>query len=118
MQLHNSDTSGDWLPVMVTGDGLTGAEAVAQLIRYRLNLFQREWWENPEIGNPVLEMLKNDRITEAAVSQVTNVISDYIRNTKDVVSLEEIRGELIGKQIQYSCRIMTAYGPTSISVML
>ncbi len=54
MQLHNSDHSGDWLPVMVTGDGLTGAEAVAQLIRYRLNLFQREWWENPEIGNPVL----------------------------------------------------------------
>ena len=118
MRIHNSDSSGDWLPVMVTGDGLTGAEAVAQLIRYRLNLFQREWWENPEEGNPVLEMLKNDRITEAAVSQVTNVISDYIRNTKDVVSLEDIKGALIGKQILYSCRVLTAYGVTAGSVML
>ena len=118
MTLHHCDASGDWLPVMVTGDGMTGAEAVAQLIRYRLNLFQREWWENPEIGNPVLEMLKNDRITETAVSQVTNVISDYIRNTKDVVSLEDIKGELIGKQILYSCRILTSYGVTSVSVML
>ena len=80
MRIHNSDSSGDWLPVMVTGDGLTGAEAVAQLIRYRLNLFQREWWENLEIGNPVIEMIRKDRVTEAAVSQVTNVISDYIRN--------------------------------------
>ena len=118
MLIHKCDTSGDWLPVVVTGDGLTGAEAVAQLIRYRLNLFQQEWWENPEIGNPVLEMLRNDRITEAAVSQVTNVISDYIRNTKDVVSLEDIKGELIGKQIQYSSRVLTAYGVTAVSVML
>ena len=114
MIIHKSDAYGDWLPVMVTGDGLIGAEAVAQLIRYRLSLFQREWWENPEIGNPVLEMLRNDRITEAAVSQVTNVISDYIRNTKEVVSLEDVRGLFSDRHINYSCRVITVYGETNI----
>ena len=116
MLIHKCDTSGDWLPVMVTGDGLTGAEAVAQLIRYRLNLFQREWWENPEIGNPVLEMLRNDRITEAAVSRVTNVISDYIQSTPGVISLDDIRGSMAERKIQYSCKVITVYGETNVKL--
>ena len=99
---------------MVTGESLTGAEAVAQLIRYRLNLFQREWWENPETGNPVLEMIRKERVTGDAVSQMTNVISDYIRNTKDVVSLEDVRGSFSDRHINYSCRVITAYGETKI----
>ena len=50
------DASGDILPVLSSGDLLRGAEAVAQLVRERLELYAGDWWENSDWGNEVLQM--------------------------------------------------------------
>ena len=48
MLLRPVDASGDLLPVMSSSDLLSGPEAVARLVQYRLSLLRRAWWENPE----------------------------------------------------------------------
>ena len=57
MLLRPVDASGDVLPVLSVSALLSGPEAVAQLVRYRLSLLTGEWWENPSLGFPVLEQL-------------------------------------------------------------
>ena len=48
MLLRPVDASGDLLPVMSSSDLLSGPEAVARLVQYRLSLLRRAWRENPE----------------------------------------------------------------------
>ena len=50
MILRPVDASGDLLPVLSSSDLLSGPEAVARLVQYRLSLLRGEWWENPENG--------------------------------------------------------------------
>ena len=99
MILHNRDAQGDWLPVTVAGDGLTGAEAVARLVEDRLKLFQTEWWEDPRVGNPVLEMFRTGRPTEAILTQMTNMIAAYIQETPGVLSVENVQASVFSESI-------------------
>ena len=50
MLIRPVDASGDILPVLSSSDMISGPEAVALLVRYRLSLLRGEWWENPEWG--------------------------------------------------------------------
>ena len=117
MLLHNRDAQGDWLPVTVAGDGLTGAEAVARLVEDRLKLFQTEWWEDPADGNPVLELFCTLRPAESALIYLTNAISAYIQKTPGVLSVEDIQASVANRRIQYSCRVLTAEGAVSVSTI-
>ncbi len=48
MFLRPVDASGDLLPVLSSSGLLSGPEAVARRVQYRLSLLRRAWWENPE----------------------------------------------------------------------
>ena len=65
MRLRPVDANGDILPVRSSGDLLSGAEAVALLVKDRLSLLRGEWWENPEMGFGILERLRPSLLTEA-----------------------------------------------------
>ena len=118
MLLHNRDSQGDWLPVTVAGEGLTGAEAVARLVEDRLRVFQTEWWEDPRVGNPVLEMFRTGRPTDAILTQLTNKIAAYIQETPGVLSVEDIQASVLNREISFYCRVMTAEGETFVSSWL
>ena len=45
MILRPVGAGGDILPVHSSGDLISGAEAVAQLVKYRLSMLAGEWWE-------------------------------------------------------------------------
>ena len=117
MMLHNRDAQGEWLPVTVAGDGLTGAEAVARLVEDRLKLFQTEWWEDPAEGNPVLELFRKLRPTESSLTYLMNAVSAYIQKAPGVLSVEDIQASVVNRRIQYSCRILTAEGTVSVSTI-
>ena len=68
MFLRPVDAGGDILPVRSSSDLLSGPEAAAQLVKYRLSLLTGEWWENPENGFPVFETMRESRVTEAAAA--------------------------------------------------
>lgn len=109
------DASGDILPVTVVSDLLTGIRAETQLIRDRLNLLTGDWWENPEWGNGILELLKESRLTETDRQILANYLSDYIRKTPGVVDVREVKCSFEGGQFRYECTVDTGAGTARIS---
>ena len=114
MFLRPADTSGDILPVGSSSSMLSGPEAVAQLVRYRLSLLRGEWWENPEWGFFVLEALQASRLTEAETAAVSAQISAYIRETPGVLEVENVQFAVSGRQFSYACSVRTGEGSAQI----
>ena len=110
-----ADASSDILPVLSAADLLTGIRAETQLIRDRLNLLTGDWWENPEWGNGVLELLRESRLTETDRQILANYLSDYIRKTPGVVDVREVKCSFDGGQFRYECTVETGTGTARIS---
>ena len=114
MFLRPADASGDILPVLSSADLLSGPEAVAQLVKYRLSLLRGEWWENPEWGFFVLEALQASRLTEAETAAVSAQISAYIRETPGVLEVENVQFSVSSRQFSYACSVRTGEGSAQI----
>ena len=114
MILRPVDASGDMCPVASSRDLLSGSEAVALLVKYRLSLLQGEWWENPALGFPVLEDLRSSRLTEEEAKMLSSVITAYIRNTPGVQSVENVNCIVTGRELNYSCEVLTKEGTTDV----
>ena len=109
------DASADILPVLSVADLLTGIRAETQLIRDRLNLLTGDWWENPEWGNGVLELLRESRLTETDRQILANYLSDYIRKTPGVVDVREVKCSFEGGKFRYECTVEAGAGTARIS---
>ena len=118
MKTRPTDASGDILPVLSSSDLLSGPEAVAQLVKYRLSLLQGEWWENPSLGFPFLETLRSGRPTGADAATLSSQITAYIRETPGVRDVEDVRSEVSGRQFSYTCQVLTEEGTASISMRI
>ena len=114
MILRPVDASGDILPVMSTSDLLSGPEAVAQLVKYRLSLLQGEWWENPSRGFAILEMFSASRLTDADADLLSSRITEYIRETPGVQSVEDVHCSVSGRLFSYSCSVWTKEGSANV----
>ena len=114
MLLRPVDASGNILPVLSSSAMLSGPEAVAQLVRYRLSLLRGEWWENPEWGFFVLETLQSSHLTEAETAAVSAQISAYIRETPGVLEVENVQFAVSGRQFSYACSVRTGEGSAKI----
>ena len=115
MLIRSADSSGDILPVLSSRDLLSGPEAVAQLVKYRLSLLQGEWWETPEAGFPVPGWMRESRVTEADTGTLSSMISAYIRNTDGVREVEKETSSVSGRRFQYSCEVRTKEGNAAVS---
>ena len=114
MILRSVDSSGDILPVLYTSDLLSGPEAVAQLVLYRLTLLKGEWWENTGIGFQILEAMSTSRLTEADASALSSMISAYIRETPGVMDVEDVQLNVSGRQFSFSCIVRTGEGTAEV----
>ena len=114
MVLHASDGNGDWMPVRTRDEMMTGKKAVARLVEYALKLLHGEWWENPELGLRVIEMMRERRGGEDWVQGIVNYVTRYIAEVPGVVSVEDVRGKVEGRKIWYECRIVTRDGSEGI----
>lgn len=112
------DETGDILPVLSSGDLLRSTEAVAALVRERLNLLTGDWWENPAWGNEVLDMLQESRLTEEESQTLASYLSSYIRETSGVRDVRDIFCSVEGRQIWFSCTVDTEFGSAGISYTL
>ncbi len=111
MKYRPVDGNGDVLPVLCSADLLSGAPAVAMLVQDRLDLLAGDWWENPEKGNSILEMLKESRLTEADQQALGTYLTSYIRETPGVQDVRDAAFFAAGRQFSYSCTVVTDYGP-------
>ena len=116
MILRPLDASGDILPVLSISAVVSGPEAVAQLVKFRLSLMKGEWWENPEWGFFLLETMQSSRLTEAEISAVSAQITEYIRKTDGVHEVEDVRCTVADRQLSYSCSVRTEEGTADLSL--
>ena len=96
MLLRPVDSSGDVLPVLSSQDLLSGPEAVAQLVQYRLALLQGEWWEYPEAGFSILEEMRSSRAADADTASLSSQITAYIRETDGVRDVGNVIFSFVG----------------------
>ena len=115
MFLRPVDAGGDILPVRSSSDLLSGPEAAAQLVKYRLSLLTGEWWETPEAGFPVPGWMRESRVTEADTGTLSSMISAYIRDTDGVQEVEREMSSVSGRRFQYSCEVRTKEGNAAVS---
>ena len=113
--LRPVDASGDILPVLSSSALLSGPEAVAQLVKYRLSLLKGEWWENPEWGFFLLETMQASRLSEAETAALSAQITAYIRETPGVWEVEDVRCSVEGRQFSYSCTVRTEEGTAEVA---
>ena len=114
MKLRPVDAIGDVLPVLSSGDMVSGPEAVALLVKYRLSLLRGEWWENPNLGFGILDTLRFSRLTEADAPTLASSITDYIRNTLGVQEAGDVRFSVTGRQFRYECIVRTKEGAAPV----
>ena len=114
MFLRPVDAGGDILPVRSSSDLLSGPEAAAQLVKYRLSLLTGEWWETPEAGFPVPGWMRESRVTEADTGTLSSMISAYIRETPGVLEVENVQFSVSGRQFSYACSVQTGEGSAQI----
>ena len=110
MLLRPLDESGDILPVLSSSALASGSLAVVQLVRDRLNLLSGEWWENPAWGCEIFDMLRSPRVTEQDAPALSSYLVSYIQSTAGVVSVEEVRTAVNGRQFSFSCKVITGDG--------
>ena len=118
MRLRPVDENGDILPVLVSASLLKGPEAVAWLVKDRLELLAGDWWENPAWGNAVVDMLRESRLTEADTRALANYLTSYIRQTPGVLEVEDAAISVEGRRFSFSCRVDTEEGPAEIDYSL
>ena len=115
MILRPVDAAGDILPVLSSRALLSGPEAVARLVEYRLSLLAGEWWENAGMGFSILEVMRTSRLTENSGSALDSMITSYIRKTTGVQEVEDVRFSVSGRVFSYSCSVRTEEGSASVS---
>ena len=108
------DDSGDILPVLSSADLLRDAEAVAQLVRERLELYAGDWWENNDWGNEILQMLQESRLTEADGRALASYLTSYIRETPGVENVSDVSFFVEEKQFRFRCMVQTESGTAEI----
>lgn len=115
MIVHNYDAAGDWFPVHVADEVISGKEAIVQLIRFRMHLWTDEWWENPNMGLNILRLFQENRITETSLSVITTDLTNYIAEIPGVLSVENMKITTVGRTVNYSCKVYTSEGAIDIS---
>ena len=115
IRMRPADSTGDILPVLSVSSLLSGPEAVAALVRDRLNLLAGEWWENPSHGCGILDMLREGRMTGADKPALASALTAYISATPGVQAAEDVSADIAGREFRYSCTVRTAAGSTGIT---
>jgi len=114
MILRPVDAGGDILPVLSSSVLFRGAPAVARLVKDRLELLAGDWWENPAWGNAMVDLLRENRYTEADAQALASYLTTYIRETPGVQELRDVAFSVEGNRFSYSCTVETAEGSADI----
>ena len=87
---------------------------MARLVKDRLELLAGDWWEDPEQGNEILELLWESRLTEADGQALSASLLSYIRETPGVDETGDITFSADGKQFLFSCTVQAGSGTAEV----
>ena len=110
MKLRPVDAAGDILPVRNPEEMAEGGKAAGLLAAARLRLMKGDWPEEEEAGSPVLEILRGDGFGEEKIRDLEAGVTDILRKTPGIVSVEDIRMRQENRRCVYSCLLVTEDG--------
>lgn len=116
MKARKLTSSGDYSFGTNDQDYISGVEATAQSIRTKVLLFYGEWWENLGIGIPMFQSLIGQVNPENLKISASLLITDRIKEIPEVVSVDEVVVERIGRSLYFSIKVTTDEGQTSVEV--
>lgn len=108
MRYRRLDAGGDMLACC---GAFEGADAVAAAIRSRLLSFRGEWWEFPEDGIPLLELV--GKMNEEREQMADMYIRQRILGTQGVDQIVEYRSEVENSKRSVFVVVTTTDGETA-----
>jgi hypothetical protein len=106
----------NWDPCWGNGqnDYISDAEAVAQIIRQRLLLFQGEWWEDRTLGTPMFQKILG---SSRSIDAVTAIVKDEILDAPYVTGVTNLSVSYSSesRSFKFSGQAQTPFGPVTIS---
>ena len=112
------DASGDILPVLFSSDLLSGVPAVAAGVRDHLRMYAGDWWEDPELGNEVLDLMADSRCTDQDAETLSSCLVSYLLEFPGVLSVTDVSASFSGRTFRFTCTAHTEAGETAVSVSL
>ena len=109
------DGTGDILPVITPEDLTTGTEAAANGLADFLRMFTGEWWENPERGNGVLDLIAGERVTEKQISALCSYLSSYVMSFPEVEQVTDVQGAVMNGGFTYTATAIVSGETVRIS---
>ena len=88
MLFRPCDSQGDMIPIARKGQLFCGSDAVTEAIKSRMRLHRGEWFEDNDIGSPVLDLLTKGKVTEDQMGVIAHQIVGYISETTGVKSVQ------------------------------
>ena len=110
MTSRKVDDSGDILPVLSPGDLAAGIDAAAIGLADHLRMFTGEWWENPERGNGIFDLIAGERVTEKQVPALCSYLSSYVGSFPEVTQVEDVQGAVTNGVFSYTATALMVSG--------
>ena len=104
------DDSGDILPVTSPGNLASGSDAAAIGLADHLRMFTGEWWEYPERGNGIFDLIAGERVTEKQVPALCSYLSSYVGSFPEVTQVTGVQGRVMNGVLSYSATALMASG--------
>ena len=96
------DSAGDILPVLSPSDLLSDVPAVAAALSDHLRLFSGDWWEKPDSGNEIFDLVSGSVIREKDLPALAGYLSSYIQSFPPIQSVSDVHASLSGSTFRYS----------------
>ena len=115
MTSRKVDDSGDILPVTSPGDLARGTDAAAIGLADHLRMFTGEWWENPEQGTRIFDLIAGERVTEKQVPALCSYLSSYVGSFPEVEEVTDVQGRLMNGVFSYTATAIVSGERVKIS---
>ena len=102
-------------PIFTANTALTGANAVAQAILTRLNLFLGEWWENLNLGLPVFQLILGQLGSQKGLAAMQLAVQQVVEGTVYVTKSTNIQVSFVNGRLSFTVTAQTVFGPVTVS---
>jgi hypothetical protein len=102
-------------PVFADGTSLTGADAVAQAIFTRLNLFLGEWFESLNLGLPVFQQMLGQLGSQQGLAAMRLAVIQNVIGGPYVTAVTSAQVNFVNGALTFTVSAQTVFGPVTIS---
>jgi hypothetical protein len=107
----------NWDPLQGNGQAnfLSDLDAMVQIIRSRLLLFQGEWFLDLLDGLPMFQSILGSQANTRTVAIMTSLITSRIRTTQYVMDVFDVASAYSNRSFAYAAQVQTQFGSVFVA---